>query len=138
MAVKAALFNSASPLLVHLLAKTLKVCLRQFGEALSLQSGPECCINTPRLSRLCPPRSGLLPLFLPHTSHSSPPRARVYYSSKTWRRGLRRCTFNKHIWKALLFMNLKDNRPKDEDGFLRTWLRWPAPLCLCAVGVVER
>lgn len=62
--------------MVHLPAKTLKVCPRQFGEALSLQPGPECRINAPRLSRL---PASLRPFLL-----GTPP-ARVYYSSKSSR-----------------------------------------------------
>ena len=117
-AVKAPLFNSQTQ--QHLcywsiqVAETLKVCPWQFGEVLSLQSGPECWVNAQRLSRLSAPLRSLThctrylsPFFLPPScplSLSSLPPLSVYYSSEKWQQGRPLCMLKKEIHCAPLLM----------------------------------
>lgn len=80
--------------MVRLPAKTLKVCPRQLEEALSLQSGPECRINAPRLSGL---PASLRPFSLGHPPSPTPPTLHVCIIH---RQRLHRCTCNEHICAA--------------------------------------
>lgn len=97
---------------------------------LSLQSGPECCVNARHLSYLPPPFWSSSPFpsvpfnrvpFIPLIS------ARVYYSSTKWQQGQRLCTLTKDICGSPLFTCLEglwwrdvwDNRLKSREQLVR-------------------